>query len=248
MLLKEKFISIHSSLTIIFLREYDDRKILLFSKRNPQRKENKMRKIRTNTRSVLSSTQLTVLLLLTIMLFPNQSTYAQQNDTDIVIGKRISLPSKILNGELELSIYLPANYDSSAEKYPVLYDLNAFASFTYDSGTIELLSRTRDIPNMIIIGLPGLEDGYVPKPFEERGAEPATADRSLKFFKEELIPFIEKNYRTSGFNILCGHSVGGLFTMYALFTQPDLFSAYIASSPWFQTNDQYWLKKIDQMF
>jgi tetratricopeptide (TPR) repeat protein len=26
-----------------------------------------------------------------------------------------------------------------------------------------------------------------------------------------------------------------------------LFTAYIAGSPWFQTNDQYWLKNIDQM-
>jgi tetratricopeptide (TPR) repeat protein len=36
--------------------------------------------------------------------------------------------------------------------------------------------------------------------------------------------------------------------MYALFTRPDLFSGYIASSPWFQNNNQYWLKQIDKMF
>jgi len=100
------------------------------------------------------------------------------------------------------------------------------------------------IPEMIVIGLPGLEDGYVPTPYEGRGAEPTAADRSLKFFSEELIPFIDKNYRTADFNILSGHSVGGLFTTYAMFTRPDLFSAGIASSPWFQTNDQYWLKQI----
>lgn len=187
------------------------------------------------------------LLFMGIML-SSRPLLCQQGEAEIVIGKRITFPSKVLNTDLAISLYLPPNYDSSEEAYPVLYDLNAFASFTYDSGTVELLSRTLDIPNMILVGLPGLQNGYVPTPLEERSSDPQTADLSLKFFREELIPFIGKNYRTSDFNILSGHSVGGLFTMYTLFTQPDLFSAYIASSPWFQTNDQYWLKQIEKMF
>jgi tetratricopeptide (TPR) repeat protein len=36
--------------------------------------------------------------------------------------------------------------------------------------------------------------------------------------------------------------------MYALFIRPELFSAGIASSPWFQADNQYWLKQIDKMF
>jgi hypothetical protein len=113
---------------------------------------------------------------------------------------------------------------------------------------VELLSRNIEMPEMIVVGLPNLQNGYVPTPYEERKAEPTGADLSLKFFSEELIPFIDGNYRTAGFNLLCGHSVGGLLTMYALFTRPDLFSGYIASSPWFQNNNQYWLKQIDRMF
>lgn len=176
------------------------------------------------------------------------SAFAQPTGTDIVIGKTITLPSKVFNADLPISIHLPAGYDATEAKYPVLYDLNSFAYFTYSVGTVEFFSRNIEIPEMIIVGLPGLEDGYVPTPYEKRGAEPLTADLSLKFFSEELIPFVNANYRTAGFNILSGHSVGGLFTMYALFTRPDLFSAGIASSPWFQTNDQYWLKNIDKMF
>jgi tetratricopeptide (TPR) repeat protein len=103
------------------------------------------------------------------------------------------------------------------------------------------------MPGMIVVGIPPLQNGYVPTPFEDQGENPTTADLSLKFFKEELIPFIEKNYRTNDFRVLYGHSVGGLFTMYALFNYPDLFTAYIAGSPWFQTNNQYWLKNIEKM-
>ena len=188
-----------------------------------------------------------MIIMLAVLLF-SPWAFGQPAGTDIVIGKRIPLPSKVFNAEVSISVYLPANYDSSAVKYPVLYDLNAFAYFTYAAGTVEMLARNIEMPDMIVVGLPNLQDGYVPTPFEKRGPEPATADRSLKFFGEELIPFIDKNYRTAGYNLLCGHSVAGLFTMYALFTRPELFSAGIASSPWFQANDQYWLKQIDKMF
>jgi len=185
---------------------------------------------------------------LTIVLLSSHFVFAQQSGTDIVIGKRISLPSKVFNTEMTISVYLPAGYETSDVKYPVIYDLNSFAYFIYCAGTVELLSRNIEMPEMIIVGLPNLQNGYVPTPYEERKAEPAGADLSLKFFSEELIPFIDGNYRTAGFNLLCGHSVGGLLTMYALFTRPDLFSVYIASSPWFQNNNQYWLKQVDRMF
>jgi len=187
-------------------------------------------------------------VFLTIVLLSSHFALGQQTGTDIVIGKRIALPSKVLKAEIAISVYLPANYETSDVKYPVLYDLNGFAYFTYCAGTVELLSRNVEMPEMIVVGLPGLQNGYVPAPYEERGPEPTTADLTLKFFSEELIPFIDGKYRTAGFNLLCGHSVGGLFTMYALFTRPDLFSGYVASSPWFQNNNQYWLKQIDKMF
>ena len=185
--------------------------------------------------------------LLALML-SSPLVFGQQGGADIVIGKRISLPSKVFNSTMDISVSLPANYETSGAKYPVLYDLNGFAYFTYGVGTVELLSRNVEMPEMIVVGLPNLQNGYVPTAYEQRGPEPTAADLSLKFFSEELIPFIEGKYRTAGFNLLCGHSVAGLFTMYALFNRPDLFSGGIASSPWFQANDQYWLKQIDKMF
>ena len=174
-------------------------------------------------------------------------TFAQEQETDIILGETVPFSSKVLGRDLELKIYLPEGYNNNSSAYPVLYDLNAFYCFTYDCGTIEVLARSSSMPNMIVVGLPCLQNGYVPKPYEERGENPEQADLSLKFFKEELIPFVDKNYRTNKFRVLYGHSVGGLFTMYALFNYSDLFTAYIASSPWFQTMDQYWLKNIDKM-
>lgn len=54
----------------------------------------------------------------------------------------------------------------------------------------------------------------------------------LAFLKEQLIPFIESNYRTDpSQRVLMGSSFGGTFTLYALFSDPTLFQGYIAGSP-----------------
>ncbi|TSA47408.1 MAG: alpha/beta hydrolase [Chloroflexi bacterium] len=54
----------------------------------------------------------------------------------------------------------------------------------------------------------------------------------FKFIKQELIPLIDREYRTDpAKRILAGHSHGGLFTVFAMFQEPGLFSSYIASSP-----------------
>jgi predicted alpha/beta superfamily hydrolase len=58
------------------------------------------------------------------------------------------------------------------------------------------------------------------------------AGRFLQFIQQDLVPMIEANYRAdTADRILLGHSWGGLFALYALFHQPDLFQRYVAISP-----------------
>jgi hypothetical protein len=57
------------------------------------------------------------------------------------------------------------------------------------------------------------------------------ADKFLDFMKTELFPFIEKNYRVNENRTLMGCSLGGLFTLYSLFTHTDMFTGYAAASP-----------------
>jgi predicted alpha/beta superfamily hydrolase len=54
----------------------------------------------------------------------------------------------------------------------------------------------------------------------------------FRFIKQELLPVIEQEYRTDpAKRILAGHSFGGLFTVFAMFQEPELFSSFIAASP-----------------
>jgi hypothetical protein len=57
------------------------------------------------------------------------------------------------------------------------------------------------------------------------------ADVFLRFLVEELIPTIDRAYRTQPYRILVGHSFGGLFALHAWQRTPDLFQAYVALDP-----------------
>ncbi len=58
------------------------------------------------------------------------------------------------------------------------------------------------------------------------------ADDFLRFIAEELIPLIDENYPTRrGDRTYFGHSLGGAFGLYTLFTKPELFGRFIVSSP-----------------
>jgi len=58
------------------------------------------------------------------------------------------------------------------------------------------------------------------------------ADQFLSVIEKQAIPLIEREYRVdSQHRILVGGSLGGLFTLYALFTRPELFQGYVAASP-----------------
>lgn len=54
----------------------------------------------------------------------------------------------------------------------------------------------------------------------------------LQFIQRELIPLMESAYRVeTNDRTLMGHSWGGLFALYALFQQPQLFQRYVVVSP-----------------
>lgn len=69
----------------------------------------------------------------------------------------------------------------------------------------------------------------------------------LQFVKAGLIPQIEIQYRADGSRrILAGHSMGGLFVLYALFHETDLFQGYVAASPPFWFGDRAILATEEQ--
>jgi predicted alpha/beta superfamily hydrolase len=169
--------------------------------------------------------------------------------------------SEIINDDFEIYVSLPYKYLMSDTTYPVLYCLDANVKFSLVSSVANNLGAlTKEIPEIIVIGIAypvkdlsdwvvGRQRDYTPtenkdtEKYWETRLSKATgrndiivqtgqADKFLDFIGEELIPFIETNYRVSlNDRALHGTSLGGLFTMYTLLKQPELFQRYFASSP-----------------
>jgi hypothetical protein len=167
-------------------------------------------------------------------------TSAQDYFTDIVLGKNLKLKSEILNEDRGIFIYLPNNYNQTSTRYPVLYILDGNVHFIHSIGTVSFLSGNLVMPQVIVVGIPNINR---PKDFtptvNEAYPSSGGADNFIKFLKEELIPFVDKNYRTEPYRILFGHSLTGMFSIYTLLTNPDLFNGYIAASPYLMFDNNY---------
>ncbi len=174
----------------------------------------------------------------------------------IVIGETTTIQSTILGEERELLIYLPAGYENSTQNYPVLYLLDALTNFHHTTGTVQALARVGHSPDMIVVAVRNTDRTRDLTPTNVRQQEgedgpdfPTSggADAFLRFFTEELIPQVEKDYRTAPFRILVGHSFGGLFAVHALFNAPTTFNATLAISPSLWWGDQLPVRRAQEV-
>ena len=189
-----------------------------------------------------------------------QEQPAEKQDTGsklITIGSKHKLKSAILNEEREYWVYLPEDYYDttySPYNYPVLYVLDGDRHFHSLSGIQNFLSSGpyTSLPEMIIVGILNTDRPRDLTPTHHnrpdigpRHAFPTSGggDNFLQFIEEELMTEINSRYRTNDYKLLAGHSFGGLTTIYALLSKPELFNAYIAIDPSIWWDDNYLLKK-----
>jgi len=83
---------------------------------------------------------------------------------------------------------------------------------------------------MILVGVANTERYRDNLPLQRDGS-PGGADNFLKFFTDELIPFMDENYRTKDFRILVEPQAGATFGVYSMMGNPDVFNAFILNNP-----------------
>lgn len=161
-----------------------------------------------------------------------------------------------------VDVWLPPGYDAS-QKYPVLYMhdgqnlFNPEASYAGISWEVDVilneLIQKGEIPPCIVVGIWNTQDRtieYTPnKPFEllaqesktmlanqERISASPKSDAYLKFVVEELKPLIDSSYSTlpeRENTAICGSSMGGLISLYAMAEYPEVFGkAACLSTHW----------------
>ena len=153
-----------------------------------------------------------------------------------------SLTSSSTGRAYDIYVLLPANYAQNGDRrYPVLYVLDGQWDFKLLASVQGGLLYDKVVPEMIIVGITysGASPNYdILRAFDlttvEVPGNPGSggAPKFLNFLANELLPFVDANYRADPRSrVLAGSSLGGLFTLYTLFTRPGLFTGYVASSP-----------------
>jgi predicted alpha/beta superfamily hydrolase len=150
-----------------------------------------------------------------------------------------AISSKATGQRYELLISLPEGYATSGKAYPTLYVLDGWhfplMAFLQDNSRF-----SEKMPPVITVNI---SQGVGEAAMARRGIDfsptrqanvPGSGGAAafLKFMAEELIPYVERTYRTVPSDRgLLGHSMGGLFAIYALEERPELFRRIVAASP-----------------
>lgn len=166
-------------------------------------------------------------------------------------GPRLSVPilgtelrtitSSIVGQEYDLYINLPRGYQDTSKKFPVLFLLDGQWDFPLVNAVYGEQYYDGFVPAFVTVGITwgGIKPNYdslrgrdlTPTNIKQM-PQSGNAPKFLSFIKNELIPFIESNYRVmSDDRTLMGSSLGGLFTLYTLFHETELFSRYVLTSP-----------------
>ena len=175
------------------------------------------------------------------------------------LGTQYILKSEILEEERPIIISLPHGYENNDANYPVLYLLDGLGNIKHEIGTVELLTDSGIIPPMIIIAIESLDRSRDLTPSragqgvygglgDSAIAQSGGAPKFLQFLEEELIPYVESNFRTHSYRLLEGHSFGGLFSTYALMEKPDIFDAFIIQAPALWWNKEEMTAKAKTFF
>lgn len=169
----------------------------------------------------------------------------------VTIGESRHIQSTLLNEDREYQVYLPDSYNWAIDRrYPVLYVLDGKTHFVHTAGSAGFLAAHGEIPEMIVVAVAStvrVRD-FTQTDWPTAWVGGGGADNFKRFLSNELIPEIDRSYRTDGFRILSGHSAGGQFALYCLTSEPSLFKAYFALSPSLDWDDNLPQRSLEKSF
>jgi uncharacterized protein len=136
----------------------------------------------------------------------------------------------------QLHIHLPGSFAKEPKRrYPVLYVTDGYWDFATIVASYNNLAYDKVVPEFIVVGLgyagDNLDYGEL-RGWELSPVRPGNADKFIASLEKDIFPLLEREYRADpAQRFLAGSSLGGLFTLHAMYAKPDLFKGYIAASP-----------------
>lgn len=175
------------------------------------------------------------ILILSLFYFISIISFSQSE-----VKLSLEMDSKLLGKNIRYSVYLPSEYESSDEEFPILYLLNGFTGDETDwnmegllSDIVNELIRAEKINPMVIVMPDGDDRLYMNR---DDGSYPYE-DMLIK----EFIPFVEERYnviKDKQYRAISGLSMGGAGSMRLALKYHELFGTCAAFSPSVRTYDE----------
>jgi uncharacterized protein len=164
--------------------------------------------------------------------------------TDAVpVHDSFTLQSAALGEARPINVYLPAAYRAAppvnVPSLAVLYmpDGGLNEDFPHVVNTVDSLIAKRVIRPVIVVGIPNTQRRRDLTAPTRIGSDSAIAPRVggsaafRRFIRDELIPEVERRYRTSRERAIIGESLAGLFIVELFLEEPELFTHHVALDP-----------------
>lgn len=142
--------------------------------------------------------------------------------------------SNNLNETRTIKVALPSFYDESTKSYPLIVVLDNQLIFPTMNAIARQLSSTSRMPESIVVTItegskhrsyyaPNLYDNVRKRRYHYGNHQ----EELVSFFEKELLPLLDKKYRTVKFRTLVGFSPSAIFTLHTLSKAQKLFQAYV---------------------
>ena len=146
-----------------------------------------------------------------------------------------TIHSQKLNEDREITISLPFSYaQNKTKKYTLLIILDGDYLLDPFEGALKYGAYWDDMPEVIIVGITQNQKNERESDCtidQETGLPEEKGEAFFEFIGQELLPYLQKNYRTAPFKIIAGHDVTAGFLNFYLYKDNPLFNGYISLSP-----------------
>ncbi len=176
------------------------------------------------------------LIIAILVLYTSSATFCQTTTGKVV---SVELTAKSLensggeNPTRRISVYLPAGYETSSQRYPVIYYLHGFMGKDNIFDSMKNILDEGITKNKIRPFILVQADNYTL--FEGSFYSNSTLTGNWSdFTAKDLVAYIDKNYKTIPQAVsrgIAGHSMGGYGAFKIGMLYPDVFSSVYALSP-----------------
>jgi len=154
-------------------------------------------------------------------------------------GDYFRLESQAVGRDYHIYIRLPEGYDADAERtYPTVYLLDGDSTFPMLSPLHLFMHYDDKVPEAIVVGIayggfdPSVNKRNVDFRMVMDDGSPGGAPQFLEMLETELIPRVEKRFRSDASRrVIVGQSRGGTGVLYTAYRKPGLFWGHVASNP-----------------